>query len=219
MSNKQNKSKSYILWSIIIVIGAIAAYFFYAHEQDRRIANSVYQQLLSIDSQLDSLQESATVLKTEKTTNSAVIQGFKSLTKDNIATTKSTVQEQINNISYNDTVKSQLTSLLNTTSSQNFKIQRKLIIQQLRLLKYQNGQDIQQFNNQISHITDQVSQLKDQVAKIKSDDLQDLESAKLKFIVKKLKTTISDMHESLVTEIVDDVIDKAESDEIPDNES
>ena len=60
---------------------------------------------------------------------------------------------------------------------------------------------------------------KDQVAKIKSDDLQDLESAKLKFIVKKLKTTISDMHESLVTEIVDDVIDKAESNEIPDNES
>jgi hypothetical protein len=112
-----------------------------------------------------------------------------------------------------------LTSLLDATTEQNFKVQRKLIIQQLRLLKYQNAQDIQQFNNQISHITDQVTQIKDQVAKIKSDDLQDLESAKLKFIVKKLKTTINDMHESLITEIVDDVIDKAESDKMPSDDN
>jgi hypothetical protein len=219
MSNKQNKSQNYVLWSIIIVIGAIAAYFFYAHEQDRRIANRIYQQLLSIDSQLDSLQESATMIKTEKITNTAIIQSIKSLTKDNIDTNKTATLEQVKQITYNDVVKVQLTALLNSSSSQNFKTQRKLIIQQLRLLKYQNGMDVQQFNNQIVHITDQVSQLKDQVAKIKSDDLQDLESAKLKFIVKKLKTTISDMHESLVTEIVDDVIDKAESNEIPDNES
>ena len=219
MSNKQNKSQNYVLWSIIIVIGAIAAYFFYAHEQDRRIANRIYQQLLSIDSQLDSLQESATMIKTEKITNTAIIQSIKSLTKDNIDTNKTATLEQVKQITYNDVVKVQLTALLNSSSSQNFKTQRKLIIQQLRLLKYQNGMDVQQFNNQIVHITDQVSQLKDQVAKIKSDDLQDLESAKLKFIVKKLITTISDMHESLVTEIVDDVIDKAESNEIPDNES
>lgn len=219
MSNNHNKSKSYILWSIIIIIGAIAAYFFYAHNQDRRIANSVYQQLLSIDNQLDNLQESATVLKTEKSINSAVIRDVNSLTKDNITTNKPALLKQIDNINYNDAVRSQLTSLLNAATGQNFKVQRKLIIQQLRLLKYQNAQDIQQFNNQISHITDQVTQIKDQVAKIKSDDLQDLESAKLKFIVKKLKTTISDMHESLVTEIVDDVIDKAESNEIPDDEN
>jgi regulator of replication initiation timing len=219
MSNKQNKSQNYVLWSIIIVIGAIAAYFFYAHEQDRRIANRIYQQLLSIDSQLDSLQESATMIKTEKITNTAIIQSIKSLTKDNIDTNKTATLEQVKQITYNDVVKVQLTALLNSSSSQNFKTQRKLIIQQLRLLKYQNGMDVQQFNNQIGHITDQVSQLKDQVAKIKSNDLQDLESAKLKFIVKKLKTTISDMHESLVTEIVDDVIDKAESNEIPNDEN
>lgn len=219
MSNKQSSSKNYILWSMLIVIGAIAAYFFYAHEQDRRIANSVYQQLLSIDSQLDNLQESAITIKTEKTTNTTVIQSIKSLTKDNIDANKTTILEQVKQITYNDAVKAQLTALLNSTSSQNFKTQHKLIIQQLRLLKYQNGMDVQQFNNQIGHITDQVSQLKDQVAKIKSDDLQDLESAKLKFIVKKLKNTINDMHESLVTEIVDDVIDKAESNEIPDDEN
>ena len=44
--------------------------FFYMHERDHRIADKVYQQLLSIDIQLDQLQESATVIKAEKETNS-----------------------------------------------------------------------------------------------------------------------------------------------------
>ena len=219
MSIKSIPAKNYKPWSIILLIAAVAIYFFYMHERDHRIADKVYQQLLSIDIQLDQLQESATVIKAEKETNSDLAQSIKALTKDNIETKKASVIATINKVSYNDDVKAQLLSLITATTSQNFKVQRKLIIKQLRELKYQYSLEVQQFNNKIDQITAQVAQLKDQVAKIKSDDLQDLESAKLKFIVKKLKTTISDMHESLVTEIVDDVIDKAESDEIPDDEN
>lgn len=193
--------------------------FFYMHERDHQIADKVYQQLLSIDIQLDQLQESATAIKAEKDTNSELIKSIKALTKDNIETNKASVITMIDKVSYNDGVKAQLLSLITATTDQNFKIQRKLIIRQLRELKYQYNLEVQQFNNKIDQITTQVGQLKDQVAKIKSDDLQDLESAKLKFIVNKLKTTINDMHESIVTEIVDDVIDKSESDKIPDDEN
>lgn len=219
MSIKSTPAKNYKPWSIILIIAAIAVYFFYMHERDHRIADKIYQQLLSIDIQLDQLQESATVIKTEKETNSELIKSVKALTKDNVETNKASVIAIINEINYNDEVKTQLLSLMTTTTSQNFNVQRKLIIKQLRELKYQHGVDAQQFNNKVDQITAQVSQIKDQVAKIKSDDLQDLETAKLKFIAKKLKNTINDMHESLVTEIVDDVIDKAESDKIPDDEN
>lgn len=219
MSIKSTPAKNYKPWSIILIIAAIAVYFFYMHERDHRIADKIYQQLLSIDIQLDQLQESATAIKTEKETNSELIKSVKALTKDNIETNKASVIAIINKINYNDEVKAQLLSLMTTTTSQNFNVQRKLIIKQLRELKYQHGVDAQQFNNKIDQITAQVSQIKDQVSKIKSDDLQDLETAKLKFIAKKLKNTINDMHESLVTEIVDDVIDKAESDKIPDDEN
>ena len=125
----------------------------------------------------------------------------------------------INKINYNDEVKSTTIISNDNNYRQNFKVQRKLIIKQLRELKYQHDIDAQQFNNKIDQITAQVSQIKDQVSKIKSDDLQDLETAKLKFIAKKTQNTINDMHESLVTEIVDDVIDKAESDKIPGDEN
>ncbi|RTL13338.1 MAG: hypothetical protein EKK54_01035 [Neisseriaceae bacterium] len=219
MSIKSTPAKNYKPWSIILIIAAIAVYFFYMHERDHRIADKIYQQLLSIDIQLDQLQESATAIKTEKETNSELIKSVKALTKDNIETNKASVIAIINKINYNDEVKAQLLSLMTTTTGQNFKVQRKLIIKQLRELKYQHDIDAQQFNNKIDQITAQVSQIKDQVSKIKSDDLQDLETAKLKFIAKKLKNTINDMHESLVTEIVDDVIDKAESDKIPGDEN
>lgn len=219
MSIKSTPTKNYKPWSIILIIAAIAVYFFYMHERDHRIADKIYQQLLSIDIQLDQLQESATAIKTEKETNSELIKSVKALTKDNIETNKASAIAIINKINYNDEVKAQLLSLMTTTTGQNFKVQRKLIIKQLRELKYQHDIDAQQFNNKIDQITAQVSQIKDQVSKIKSDDLQDLETAKLKFIAKKLKNTINDMHESLVTEIVDDVIDKAESDKIPGDEN
>lgn len=208
--------KKIILSIIVSVLAIVVGYHYYNKIHDQRTADKVYQQMLVIDSSLDQLKESATTLHQWKSVNAQVIHGFNNLNVANFDEQKSGFLELINQLKFDNQVESQLLAITRQTTAKNFKLQRKLIKSKLQALKYDYNQHVDGFNKQISDLTSQVQTLKTAIATITSDNLQDLELARLKFISHKMSHTVTELNGSFIDSILEDVVEK---DHISDTDS
>lgn len=209
--------KKRIFLAVLVALIGFVAYHYYVKIRDRHIADEVYQQMIVIDGKLDQLKVLANKLHHQKDVNSEVIHGFNELTKDNILEQRSGFIDLVKQIDYDNTVESEILALMeSTTDAKSFKNNRKLIKTQLRLLKFDYGKKQEDFNQQISDISGQIKELTGQIQRIDSENLQSLETARLKFISKKLSKTIIELNGSFVDRIIDDVVEK---DKISDKDS
>lgn len=198
---------------VIIIIGALVVglYYVFSYERDKYIANKVYQQMINLDTQMNKLQESAAAIKAEKTNDSMVINAVSSLTRDNFMDNRDHAISVVKELANHPDIESNLIAELSAMNSlPNFKINIKKAKTEIRILKYQHNQQVNEFNQQITDITQQVSEMKQQISRIKGTNLHNLELAKLHFISRKLAKTVSDLHDSIVQEILDDAVDNAQ---------
>lgn len=209
--------KKRVFLVIFVALVGFVAYHYYVKIRDRHIADEVYQHMIVIDGKLDQLKATANQLHHQKDVNSEVIHGFNELTKDNILEQKTGFIDLVKQIDYNNTVESEILALVESTNNaKSFKDNRKLIKTQLRLLKVDYGKKQDEFNQQITDLTKQIKELTGQIQRIDSENLQSLETARLKFISKKLSKTMIELNGSFVDRIIDDVVEK---DKISDKDS
>lgn len=198
--------------SPLIVILAVcvlyAGYFYINRIHDRYIADEVYSKMVIMDNELTELQQEAKSLHVEKDTNTEVIQMFNTLDKNNFTSRKKYFINAIHQISYDKQVESGLLDIVNSTDDKSFKHNHAKIKAQLRWLKYNHDKKIVDFNNKIENITNEVKDLTVQVGKINSENLQDLELAKLGYISRKISKTIVELNGSFIDKIIDEVIEK-----------
>lgn len=184
------------------------AYHFYQHEHDSYIANHAYEEMVSLDKELNQLQQKANDLHKIKDANTQIINSFNSLTKENFDDDKTNFIALVKQAKYDIKTESALLNIINSTDSNTFKTNRHIIRQQLRVLKYDYAKGVDDFDNEIGDITKKVKDLNDNISNIDSSNVQDLELARLRFISHKLAATITDLNGSFVDRILDDVVEK-----------
>lgn len=217
MKNNSGMSRGLGLLIVLFGIAIFSAYYYYSMEHDKQLANQVYDQMLTVDSQLDTLKESAQIIIAHKTLNDQIISTVKQITPDNYLANQSQLGSLVNQIDYNPVTKAKFESaitLLNSVSTNPKEIKRNLKLLNIaaRELKYQHNQEVTAFNQQIAAITSQVGEIKTEISHIHGDKLQKLELAKLNFISKKLKETAHSLAAAFYTSLVDDVLDTVVAD-------
>lgn len=213
---KSNSGMSRGLGLLIVLFGVaiFGAYYYYSQEHDKQLANQVYNQMLTIDGQLDSLKESAQTIIAHKSLNDQIISTVKQIAPDTYMANQGQLSSLVSQIDYNPATKAKFESaitLLNSVSSNPKEIKRNLKLLSIvaRELKYQHNQEVTAFNQQITSITSQVNDIKTEISHIHGDKLQQLELAKLSFISKKLKETAHSLAAAFYTSLVGDVLDTA----------
>ncbi len=207
--NKREAYSKSLYIAIVVLIILFIADFIYGRYNDKLIANRVYDQLVTIDRQLDNLQDSAQQIVAQKNTNSQIIDVVKGLTKDNFVDNKQTLLISVAKLDYNPAVKAKLESEIAAANKTNVKLQLKQINMTLRELKYQHNLEVKAFNSQIEQVTSQVASVKTEIMKIHGENMQRLELAKLDFITRKLTKTAHEIHQAFYTSLIDEVLDTA----------
>jgi hypothetical protein len=202
---------------VLLLIAAFGVYYYYSGQQDKRLADQVYNQMLTIDGQLDSLKESAQIIIAHKTLNDQIINIVKQIAPDTYMAYQGQLSSLVSQIDYNPVTRAKFESaitLLNSVSTnpKQIKRNRKLLNVAARELKYQHNQEVTAFNQQIASITSQVSDIRTEISHIHGDKLQKLELAKLNFISKKLKETAHSLASAFYASLVDDVLDTVVAD-------
>lgn len=199
---------------VLLFIAAFGVYYYYSGQQDKRLADQVYNQMLTIDGQLDSLKESAQIIISHKSLDDQIISTVKQIAPDTYIANEGQLTSLVSQIDYNPVTKAKFESaitLLNSVSSNPKEIKRnlKLLSIAARELKYQHNQEVTAFNQQITSITSQVNDIKTAISHIHGDKLQKLELAKLSFISKKLGETAHSLSSAFYKSLIGDVIDTA----------
>ncbi|MEN9947162.1 MAG: hypothetical protein RLZZ293_1548 [Pseudomonadota bacterium] len=198
---------------LICLIGAgitVSGYFAYNHYRDHQLANQVYQQLTILDQQLNSLNLKAQQLHQQQSDTDKFKQALKNLQANNLASQLPQLRLQLANLNYLPSAQTQLESIISQMNKQNFASSYHAIMLQTKLLVAYTNTSNQQFSQQIEQINQQLVQIKHQSKQIHSTNLQQLELARLSFINHKLTETLNAWHETLLNEIVDEIITKVQ---------
>ena len=199
---------------VLLFIAAFGVYYYYSGQQDKRLADQVYNQMLTIDGQLDSLKESAQTIIAHKSLDDQIISTVKQIAPDTYMVNQGQLSSLVSQIDYNPVTKAKFESaitFLNSVSNNPKELKRNLKLLKIaaRELKYQHNQEVTAFNQQIASITSQVNNIKTEISHIHGDRLQKLELAKLSFISKKLGETAHSLSSAFYKNLIGDIIDTA----------
>ena len=212
MGANSSSRQGFSLLILFIFIVLYGAYYYYSGNQDKKLADQVYNELVVVDGQLDNLKIAAESIVAQKQLNDKVINEVNQVTPDNFHLERDNLNQLIQQINYNLATQQKFESTVAfLTSVENdpkeLKRNLKLLKIAARELKYQHNREVTGFNQQISVITNQVSMIKNQVSNIHTNKLQELELAKLKFISRKLAETAHSLNAAFYNDLVDDVLD------------
>ena len=196
---------------LLVCLGV--AYYQHSYSHDKTQSAQIYQQLLVIDKQLDSLQESAALINHQKQVNLQIFSIAKNISKDTFMANKDALLTAVANATFIPLFQSKIESEIQATTNANLKLQLHLIKNTLHELKYSQNQQIEQFNQQIAQINSQLIQINQEIMQIKNTNLHDLELAKLKYISHKLSITAEQLNAAFYKQVVDDILDTLATDD------
>lgn len=199
---KRNRTVFFII--ILCVLGS--GYWFIRHQQDNKIADNVFAQMKQLDAQLDKLQSDARIEQDIQALNRQIATSVGSLTPQSYAQNQSKLLALVESTNfYAPNVESTFKALILQTDAKHYKFQRRGFQLQVRELKYDYNQDVQNFNSQTQSIASQLAAMESDIAKIRNDDLRDLETARLKFMHRKLEKTDHQIKTNLAVEVLEDI--------------
>lgn len=197
-----------IFWRGVIFAGVIiVGYIYYQqYHHDQQLATKVYQQLQQVDQQLDQLQQTAISIKHYQVIQQQIASGVAVLTPANVEQIKPQLLARVSQATTTPDFAAATLKVIHNLDRANFNrtlVQLKL---ELRRLNYEQQLIISGFNARISQISAQLPPIKQEIEQIKSNNPQQLELAKLKFILHKLDKTAHSLQQSFFDTTLNAVI-------------